>query len=146
VDFNSAQVLCWGRNQLRQLGVSTSPPNDPAIYSLPVVSDLGGDVVELDAGKDHTCAVRVITGALVCWGDGAAGQLGGGNPLNGAAQGAAATSGEFSCGRLLNGATLCWGRNDRGQLGNGTIVDSATPVPVEPPFGQVPIRRYRKGG
>jgi hypothetical protein len=53
-------------------------------------------------------------------------------------QGAAATSGEFSCGRLANGATLCWGRNDRGQLGNGTITDSATPVPVTPPVPPVP--------
>ena len=39
---------------------------------------VGGTVVELATGMQHTC-VRLSTGAVRCWGDGTLGRLGYGN-------------------------------------------------------------------
>lgn len=95
-----------------------------------------GERVEVNAGDAHTCAT--VDGALYCWGNGAAGELGLGDF---AARLAATRVGEelgwsqpgagdtFSCA-LLEGQPHCWGRGSNGQIGNGSFSETATPTRV----------------
>ncbi|MEO8637244.1 MAG: cell wall anchor protein, partial [Gemmatimonadales bacterium] len=66
------QVFCWGLNDGGQLG-DNSLTNRPT----PVAVVLPGGVssfTSITAGSAFTCGVA-NTGAIYCWGDGAAGQL-----------------------------------------------------------------------
>lgn len=64
-------VFCWGEE--RALG---APQNRPPALAQPVrVSGLPADVKALAAGDGFTCALSG-RGAVSCWGEGAAGQLG----------------------------------------------------------------------
>lgn len=64
-------VFCWGED--RALG---APPNRPPGLAQPVrVTGLPADVKALAAGDAFTCALT-SGGAVHCWGEGAAGQLG----------------------------------------------------------------------
>jgi len=96
------------------------------------------DVAELSFGGRHGCA-RVYDGGVLCWGDGAVGQLGapsselcnselGNNPCSaepldtGLATVAQIASGEsHTCALLTDGTVRCWGANDAGQLGFGAL-------------------------
>lgn len=65
------QVWCWGSNGLEQLGAASLGRGSAGPQRV-----LGlGDVVELAAGDEHTCA-RERGGAVRCWGRGSEGQLG----------------------------------------------------------------------
>ncbi len=68
-------VHCWGDNYLGQLGDGTAVDSPVAI---PVMTATGPlQATAIAAGDDHTCALRPDT-TVVCWGDGANGQLGDG--------------------------------------------------------------------
>jgi alpha-tubulin suppressor-like RCC1 family protein len=104
----------------------------------------------LDAGSNHTCAVRAD--GVWCWGSNFYAQLGSerttvidgdnviesgvissGVPLRitGLSNMTAVTAGEqHSCALSASGTVQCWGSGKYGQLGQGSRVDSATPVPV----------------
>jgi alpha-tubulin suppressor-like RCC1 family protein len=103
------------------------------------------DAVEVSAGLVHTCARRA-SGAVVCWGNNGAGQLGDGAAshtaciVNDAVYGPfpldcslvptpvvgfddaveLSAGGGHSCARRSSGSVYCWGSNGRGQYGNGT--------------------------
>ncbi|MFO0677406.1 MAG: hypothetical protein U0169_12800 [Polyangiaceae bacterium] len=64
-------VVCWGWNESGQLGDGTT--EDSAVPR--EVAGLTERVVEVAAGRQHTCA-RSVSGAVSCWGRGAFGQLG----------------------------------------------------------------------
>ena len=67
-------VLCWGDNTKGQLGVpSAGLPSS----SVPVRVPLPEKTLAVSAGARHTCAVTEAR-RVVCWGDGAAGQIGNG--------------------------------------------------------------------
>ena len=56
-------------------------PNQGSNSTTPVdVSGLGGEVVAIGAGRDHTCAVT-SSGGVKCWGRNDTGQLGDGNEV-----------------------------------------------------------------
>ncbi len=73
---DDGRVLCWGSNREGQLGVvtnaATSQPNPvPSLLANVVL----GKVVRMNAGRDHTCALR-DDGSVLCWGSNREGQLG----------------------------------------------------------------------
>ncbi|MEO8551037.1 MAG: hypothetical protein ABI678_13720, partial [Kofleriaceae bacterium] len=94
-------------------------------YTDPVVA-----TTTLSAGAHDTCAIT--DGALTCWGDNGAGQIGDGTTesrltataVSGMAFGVTDVSvsvdGDTVCA-VQAGFVYCWGDNSNGQLGNGSI-------------------------
>jgi len=129
------QVRCWGHAGMGRLGVpglaGNVGDNEPA-DSIASVS-VGGVVVELSTGAEHTCA-RLDDGNVRCWGSNASGQLGRGvlgnvgddeDPSSVAVVSigvpvTAITTGFFhTCALLQGGGVRCWGRGNNGRLGYG---------------------------
>ena len=142
-------VLCWGSNALGQLGYGDRQPrgDDGSPGPFPVV-DVGGPVVDLAAGQDHTCAL-MADGRVRCWGAGNRGQLGGAStahigdneapssvpPIELGGDATAIAAGLFaSCALMASGDVRCWGHNN-GLLGLGhtdTVGDDETPIAEAP--------------
>lgn len=128
--LDSGAVRCWGRGRHGQLGYATiTTIGDDETPGSRFGVELGGVITQVAAGRAHTCALR-RAGAVHCWGDGAAGQLGLGQPIAfEATRGASLVVGgtarqiaagdDHSCVLLETGDVVCWGRGDSGQLGNG---------------------------
>jgi len=126
----SGAVSCWGANELGQLGSGAANPTPNP--SPTAVSNVTASY--LWAGANHACAIKRGGGAIVCWGAGAKGQLGDGQPRTEATSAtptpvpvsgitnaiAVGTGGDHSCAPASTGTIQCWGDNARGQLGNGT--------------------------
>jgi alpha-tubulin suppressor-like RCC1 family protein len=119
-------VACWGRNNLGQLGRGSLTP---ATSAAPVTVTVGASVAKVAAGKAFACALTT-GGAVWCWGDNAAGQVGDANaasPRASAVQvsGLGGTAvdvvagGSHACAVLSTGDVRCWGDNSFGQLGMG---------------------------
>lgn len=152
--LDSGTIRCWGDGQQGQLGYGNATvvgddESPAALGDVPV----GGAVVGLTAGWQHTCAV-LYGGGLRCWGDGSFGQLGYGSASDlgddetpaevgdvnvGGALATAVYSGPLSCStcvRLDEGDLRCWGDNDAGQLGLETTAllgDEPDEVPGDLP-------------
>jgi alpha-tubulin suppressor-like RCC1 family protein len=129
-------VLCWGDNSFGQIGDATTTDRLTPV----LVSGLSSGVAAISISTDdHSCALT-IAGAVLCWGNNFAGQLGDGTrtgrlapvAVSGLSSNVAAisTGGIRSCALTTAGAVLCWGNNSLGQLGDGTRTDRLTPVGV----------------
>ena len=121
--LSDQSVRCWGANQGGQLGTGAAGKDEPK--PVPVLEV--DDAVELAAGGDSACAVR-IGGGVACWGSNSTGQLGLGTTgaapeptpkdapllqgLHGLAMGPS-----HACGVGVGGGVTCWGSNSEGQLG-----------------------------
>lgn len=127
--------VCWGANVSGQLGDgTTSSRSVPA----PVLSI--AHVSAITAGNGHTCALRTVDAAALCWGYNGTGALGDGTAVDrhspvlvagGQTFSSLDAGGLSTCGiRAGDSAGLCWGHNAAGQLGDGTDVSSTTPVQV----------------
>jgi alpha-tubulin suppressor-like RCC1 family protein len=127
-------VMCWGENDVGQLGDGTTSHR----LTPTSVNGLAADVAVVAAGRFHTCALKT-DGALLCWGYNGMGQLGDGTTtsprrtptaVSGLQTGvvAVAAGGYFTCALTTGGAAACWGYNDSGQLGDGTTDDRRTPT------------------
>ena len=128
-------ALCWGSNQVSQLGnAGGSSPN-------PVAASISGEL-DLWAGDYHTCAL-LGNGQVHCWGDGAAARLGRDispdfhTPVPGPVDGlSAVTSGmsqDHSC-VVEKQTAYCWGRNEFEQLGPNSIGLGTSITPLEVPI------------
>ncbi|HEY3565474.1 MAG TPA: hypothetical protein VGL96_10760, partial [Casimicrobiaceae bacterium] len=116
------KVLCWGSNNVGQLGVGfVSTPS-----SAPVLVPGLSDVVAIAVGEQHSCALVAI-GALFCWGsDGVTSHL---VPTLVSLDNVVAIAGgnRHSCALRADGTAWCWGQNLLGQLGNGGTTSTASP-------------------
>jgi alpha-tubulin suppressor-like RCC1 family protein len=149
--LDDSTIKCWGRNDLRQLGLGdtltrgATPGTVPA--SLPVVQlgIPGNGAKALAAGMYHTCAI-LSDDMVKCWGLNLHGETGQGHsattgampnntdpvPLGGPVKAIAAGAGH-TCALLSSGAVKCWGANSYGQLGLG----HQNPVGASP--GQIEV-------
>ncbi len=114
-------VLCWGRNELGQIGDGTlvSPrPLPTAVIGLPPVETIA-------LGRGQSCALT-LAGAVWCWGEKA--------PVAHLVPDVRATQislgSGHACALEASGAVLCWGDNFHGQLGDGTAELRKTPTRV----------------
>ena len=121
-------VWCWGDNLGRQMGpLSVGNTDEP----LPIEVTGMPQIVAIDAGDDHNCAIDVM-GQVWCWGDNDNRQLGlGGTTTTDSADptvvpmpgGLAAIDlglgQDHSCAVLEDNTVACWGDDDNGQLGDG---------------------------
>ena len=86
-DSGTDRTFCWGLNDYGQLGIeSTTDVGDGSGGSMSSISnaDLTYEVLSIDAGEDHVCAI-VQFGSykpVQCWGNGADGRLGYGSQDN----------------------------------------------------------------
>jgi alpha-tubulin suppressor-like RCC1 family protein len=152
--LDNGSVLCWGDGSHGELGYgNTDNVGDTAYPGLtaPVYLGPGRTATAISAGDDHTCAI-LDNGNVLCWGDGANGELGYGNTSNvGDAQTPASAGsvdlgpgrtalaisagGSHTCARLDNGSVRCWGLGAYGQLGycsTSNVGDSQTPGSAGP--------------
>ncbi len=146
--FSTGEVLCWGANEVGQLGQGNNitwgdqPGEVPAALT-PI--ELGGFATALSVGYQHSCAL-IDGGAVRCWGDAAGGQLGYGDedpvglailpgdrdPVEtGANVVRVSAGGAHTCVILEDSGVMCWGSNEYGQLGYGfseSIGDDEIPI------------------
>ena len=156
--LDNGGVRCWGFGGSGRLGygkiadVGRTFDATPDTVG-PVNLGAGRTATAITAGFGHTCAI-LDDGSVRCWGFGASGRLGYGNPdsigddeLPGmvapvnlgagrTAQAIHAGSGsEHTCAVLDDGSVRCWGFGGFGQLGYGsstTIGDDEPPGSVGP--------------
>ncbi len=128
-------AFCWGLGREGQRGDGSNSLSR-SIPTVPVLSAAAFDSIA--AGYAHTCA-RTTSGAVHCWGDNSAGQLGNGGNANsnvplvagGGLLFNSITAGySHTCGLAAGGTAFCWGNNGRGQLGNGSTASQNLPVAV----------------
>ena len=128
-------VVCWGANQLGQLGNNSTTPSLVPVQ----VSGLTSGALSVSVGSDSACAVTA-GGGVVCWGYNNLGQLGNGSTTNSSVpvQVTGLTSGvtsvsvgyQAACAVTAGGGVVCWGNNAYGQLGNNSGTPSSVPVQV----------------
>jgi alpha-tubulin suppressor-like RCC1 family protein len=119
-------VLCWGRNDNRQLGVSNSVNTHDRKIVLNVT-----DAVSISSKGDFTCAI-LRDRQTMCWGANNVGQLG--NGIDDHPMGAEYVPNVFpatqisagvnhACAISGNGDVKCWGANNKNQLSYTTDND-----------------------
>ncbi len=129
----SEEAWCWGRNTSGQLGNGTLVTSAAPVHFNYISGSSSADIT-VSAGHDHSCAVQA-TGALVCAGSNASGQLGNGTnnsssaPSYAGAGFVAAEAGTgHTCAIRSNGNIHCGGAGAAGQLGNGQLANKNTMV------------------
>ncbi|TPV92606.1 MAG: hypothetical protein B7733_24870 [Myxococcales bacterium FL481] len=148
--LESGNVRCWGRGDHGRLGYGDEAHiGDDELPSDAGNVDVGGEVIRLAAGHEHTCAV-LSTGAVRCWGRSAHGKLGYGGENDIGDDEAPATAGDVNigdgvvevaagedhtCAILNSGQARCWGRGSFGRLGYGSTLRVTEPSVA----GDVPL-------
>ena len=133
-------VQCWGNNAEGQLGDGTTVSSNVPVS----VTGLGSTastaaIIRVASGAAHSCALS-LSGAVRCWGNNNAGQLGNGTTtsspsavaVTGLSSGvkAIAAGNSHSCAVTSVGGVKCWGDNTSGELGDGTTTNRSSPVDV----------------
>ena len=130
----SLRALCWGRNDLGQLGRPTTETCAQGNFSgracgrTPLSVSGSQRFVMVTAGLRHACGVTV-DGDAYCWGRNSIGELGSGELITnssvpvlvaGGVRFRAVSAGDrHTCGEGTDGELYCWGSNAWGQLGTG---------------------------
>ncbi len=129
-------VRCWGSAEDGRLGYAND--EDIGDDESPATAgdvDVGGAVIQLVAGREHTC-VLLSSGSVRCWGVGSNGRLGYGDGENVGDDETPAEAGDVAiggavellaageyhtCALLEGGAVRCWGAGSGGRLGYGDV-------------------------
>jgi cysteine-rich repeat protein len=142
--LDTGNVRCWGSDSFGQLGYASAIPiGDNETPATAGDVNVGGIVIQIVAGDNHTCAL-LGTGKVRCWGSNFNGQLGYSNTTDiGASPAAAgdvnvggvviqlAAADRHTCALLNTGKIRCWGEGAFGQLGYSnpnTIGDNEVPA------------------
>lgn len=134
----SGAVACWGNDQDGQLGDGLGAKVGVWSTRPSAVAGLS-DATAIAAGDYFACALR-RAGNVVCWGEGADGQVGAGGarafPRPQAIAGVSevvslGAGGRHVCVAEHSGRVLCWGRNTEGQLGDGGNASRYAARPVQ---------------
>jgi alpha-tubulin suppressor-like RCC1 family protein len=127
-------VSCWAVNVNGELGRGTTDTDVHPPSAVPSLTD----VVAIEVGGDHACAV-IVSGRVRCWGGNDDGQVGRGQtsqaeptPMDVGLTNIVAVSAalNFSCALTANGRVFCWGDNADGQLGTAAPNQAASPILV----------------
>jgi alpha-tubulin suppressor-like RCC1 family protein len=128
--MRDSTVLCWGRNDVGQVGDGTT-----VLRLAPVPVQGLRDVVQVAVNRESACA-RLDDGTVWCWGGNHAGQLGDGGgsdrtqPVRvaGVDEVVELSAGDLhTCARHRDGTLTCWGWNRHGQCGVGEPSEIAKP-------------------
>ena len=142
-------VMCWGRDNLGQLGNGDTSDTIHAPSSNVELPE-GRAATDLSVGDHHSCAL-LDNGSVACWGQNNHGQLGDNSTTHRSIPiyphlpaGSLAVSvavGPFnSCAILENSSLYCWGHNGYGRLGIGVTGGVyTTPMFVEGPTNIVDL-------
>ncbi len=142
--IDAGALYCWGDNTSGQLGFS-GPAESPTqvgsdtSWTSVSASDVHGN--GYFTGGAQTCGLRADPGALYCWGDNSAGQLGDGSVNAQSTPGpqqvgsdtdwtGVSAGGGFTCGVRSSTGLSCWGDNHYGSLGTYQVQHSYTPYAV----------------
>ena len=130
-----ASAVCWGKNNVGQLGIGSSAPVLTSTGT--TVLGLNYGVASLAAAFEHTCAL-MVNGSVFCWGSNTFGQLGLGflnatgfynapMPVVNLPSPAihVAAGGYHTCALLHDGAVMCWGSCQQTQIGDNTAACGA---------------------
>ncbi len=120
----AGDLLCWGDNEVGQLGNGTTTPSTSPVK----VMGMDAPVVQVSVGDATVCAVTAI-GGVWCWGLGLDGELGNGTmteaqltpaKVTGLERGVEMVSlgGGVSCALKQDGSVWCWGYGGGDGLGN----------------------------
>jgi alpha-tubulin suppressor-like RCC1 family protein len=142
----TTEVLCWG--QFGDIGLADASTSSLCPVAVPALA--GQDIVQLEAGGSHACAV-LASGNIICWGVNISGEIGLGttsmsetptmHPTITDAAGVSLSAG-ITCIWRRGADASCWGSNLWGSLGNGPCTrctsfvmgtaggDFASPQPV----------------
>jgi cysteine-rich repeat protein len=143
------KVSCWGDNFYGQVGDNSETERRapvPIVQPYRLVEGLPGfppsrepvGITQIDAGRNHVCALTDNGGRVACWGANDVGQLGNGQTssneleavwvinLANVRQVAAGTA--HSCAIKNDRTVSCWGYNEFGELGFPGQHDSAFPA------------------
>ena len=140
----NGRVAAWGRNQLGQLGDTTTTNSYVPVWVNNTGVLAGKTVTAVDAGQYHNLAL-CSDGSLATWGDNGGGQLGNNTTTQSAVPVAVVQTGvllgktvtDVASG-LRHNLVLCadgtlasWGQNTFAQLGNSTTTQSNVPTLVD---------------
>ena len=148
VILGDGSVRCWGQGSSGALGYGDKLKLGDQPGELPLQPvNVGGKVVQMDLGVDHSCAL-MATGKVRCWGYGSQGQLGQGNMQTlGDGPGEMpvadvdlapkvlqiAAGGRHTCALIEGGSVRCWGYGALGQLGYNNPTSLLTPPAQDVP-------------
>lgn len=154
--LSNGTVDCWGQNFTGELGNGKSGPSPCdsdgagnavlACARMPAKVSGISDAVQVAVGGSvsHDACALLLTGAVKCWGENSAGQVGNGTDQGPNSCTVPGTVGPFlcstspttvvglrgarevavgflsACALLSSGGVDCWGANDQGQLGIGS--------------------------
>ncbi len=141
----SARVVCWGRNDFNQLGLSNKSPGLARAMEVEVSHPAPGPlskIIQISVGDAHACALSRESRSVYCWGKNEHYQLGNGSNRGIPEQVAVGANNislkdvkevsagyDRTCIISLRNEAFCWGNGMHGLLGNSAI-SSTFPIHV----------------